>query len=173
MTMLLYANIYNISYNVLRPTFFIIYNVPFLRSPNIGKIRVKFGPKTDYFSYITSSCTNRITGFNNFFYWYAANWETNKTVPAIFFFPNIFWIIYLQPFSCKIHFRHERVKHIFWSNNYHLSNFFWNLWRQTNRYSSKKVNVWASSGYFPFFISFFCWNHSHKKQIVWKHGPSS
>ena len=53
-------------------------------------------------------------------------------------------------------------KHIFWSN-YHLSNFFWNLWRQTNRYSSKKVNIWTPSGYFPFFISFFCWNEINKK----------
>ena len=53
-------------------------------------------------------------------------------------------------------------KHIFWSN-YHLQNFFWNLWRQTNRHSSKKVNIWAPSGYFPFFISFFCWNEINKK----------
>ena len=53
-------------------------------------------------------------------------------------------------------------KHIFLSN-YHLSNFFWYLWRQTNRYSSKKVNTWTPSGYFPFFISFFCWNEINKK----------
>ena len=96
LTMLLYANFYNISLNVLRPTFFNIYNLPFLPSPNIGKIRVKVGPKTDYFSYVLSSCTNRVTVFNNFFfYWYVATQETNKTVPAIFFFPIIFWIIYL------------------------------------------------------------------------------
>ena len=56
-------------------------------------------------------------------------------------------------------------KHIFWSN-YHLSNFFWNLWRQTNRYSSKKVNIWTPSGYFPFFISFFCWNEINKKSSM-------
>ena len=67
MTMLLYANFYNISLNVLRPTFFNIYNLPFLCSPNIGKIRVKVGPKTDYSSYILSSCTDRIAVFNNFF----------------------------------------------------------------------------------------------------------
>ena len=54
--------------NVLTPTFFNIYNLPFLRSPNIEKIRVKAGPKTDYFSYILSSCTNRIAVFNVFFY---------------------------------------------------------------------------------------------------------
>ena len=67
MTMLLCANFYNISLYVLRPTFFNIYNLLFLRSPNIGKIRVKIGPKTDYSSYILSSCTNRIAVFNKFF----------------------------------------------------------------------------------------------------------
>ena len=67
MTVLLYIYFHNISLNVLRPTFFNIYNLPFLRSPNIGKIRVKVGPKTNYFSYILSSCTNRIAVFNNFF----------------------------------------------------------------------------------------------------------
>ena len=30
----------------------------------------------------------------NFLDWYVANQGTNKTVPAIFFFSNIFWIIY-------------------------------------------------------------------------------
>ena len=63
----LYAYFYNISLNVLRPTFFNMYNLPFLRSPNIGKVRVKDGPKTDYFSHILSSCTNRIAVFNDFF----------------------------------------------------------------------------------------------------------
>ena len=67
MTVLLYTYFYNISLNILRPTFFNIYNLPFLRSPNIGKIRVKVGPKTNYFSYFMSSCTNRIAVFNNFF----------------------------------------------------------------------------------------------------------
>ena len=66
-TMLLYANFCDIPLNVLRPTFFNIYNLPFLRTLNIGKIRVKVGPKTDYSSYIPSSCTNRIAVFNNFF----------------------------------------------------------------------------------------------------------
>ena len=94
MTVLLYIYFYNISRNVLRPNFFSIYNLPFLRSSNIGKIRVKVGPKTDNFSYILSPCTNRIAVFNNFLHWYVANQETNKTLPAIFFFQNIFWIIY-------------------------------------------------------------------------------
>ena len=67
MTVRLYTYFYNISLNVLKPTFFNIYNLPFLRSPNIGKIRVKVGPKTNYFSYFMSSCTDRIVVFNNFF----------------------------------------------------------------------------------------------------------
>ena len=49
MTVRLYTYFYNISLDVLKPTFFNIYNLPFLRSPNIGKIRVKVGPKTKYF----------------------------------------------------------------------------------------------------------------------------
>ena len=67
MAKLSYTNFYNISLNVLRPTFFNIYNLPFLRSPNIGKIRVKVGSKTDYFAHILSSCTNTIAVFNDFF----------------------------------------------------------------------------------------------------------
>ena len=94
MTMLLYTNFYNISLNVLRPTIFDIYKLPFLRSPNIVKIRVKVGPKTGYFSYILSPCTNRIAVVNIFLHWNIANQETNKTVAAFFYFPNIFWIIY-------------------------------------------------------------------------------
>ena len=63
----IYTYFYNIFLNVLRVTFFSIYNLPFLCSPNISKIRVKVGPKTNYFSYILSSSTNRIAVFNNFF----------------------------------------------------------------------------------------------------------
>ena len=94
MTVLLYTNFYNISLNVLRSTFLNIHNLHFLRSPNIGKIRVTVEPKTDYFSHILSSCTKGIAVLNRFFHWYVANQETNKAVPAIFLFPNIFWIIY-------------------------------------------------------------------------------
>ena len=64
---LLYTHFYNIFLNVLRPTFFNIYNLPFSHFPNIRKIRVKVGPKTNYFSYFMSSCTDRIVEFNNFF----------------------------------------------------------------------------------------------------------
>ena len=67
MIVLLYTYFCYISLNVLRPTFFNIYDLPFLLYPNIGKIRVKVGPKTNYFSYIPSSCTNRIAVVNIFF----------------------------------------------------------------------------------------------------------
>ena len=67
MTVLLYTYFVNISLNVLRPNFFNICNLTFLHCPNIGKIRVKVGPKTNYFSYFMSSCTNRIVVFSNFF----------------------------------------------------------------------------------------------------------
>ena len=30
----------------------------------------------------------------------------------------------------------------------------------------KKVNIWTISGYFPFFISFFCWNEISKKSSI-------
>ena len=84
MTVLLYTYFFKceffffISLNLLRPTFFNICNLSFLSSPNIGKIRTKVGPKTNYFSYFMSSCTNRIAVFNNFFHWYVANQETNQ-----------------------------------------------------------------------------------------------
>ena len=58
---------FHISLNVLRPTFFNICNLPFSHFPNIRKIRVKVGPKTNCFSYFMSSCTDRIVVFNNFF----------------------------------------------------------------------------------------------------------
>ena len=67
MTVLLYTYFFNISLNVLRPNFFNICNLTFLHCPNIGKIRVKVGPKTNYFSYFMSSCTNSIAVFSIFF----------------------------------------------------------------------------------------------------------
>ena len=68
MTVLLYIYFYNISLNVLRPTFFNVCKLSFLHSPNIGKIRVKVGTKNNYFFYILSSCTNRIAVFRVFFF---------------------------------------------------------------------------------------------------------
>ena len=67
MQVLLYTHFYNISLNVLRPNFLNICNLPISHFPNIRKIRVKVGPKTNYFSYFMSSCTDRIVVFNNFF----------------------------------------------------------------------------------------------------------
>ena len=52
---------------MLRPTFFNKCNLPFSHFPNTRKIRVKVGPKTNYFSYIMNSCTDRIAVFNNSF----------------------------------------------------------------------------------------------------------
>ena len=70
---LLYTYFYNISLNVLRPTFANICNLPFLQFPNIGKIRVKVGPKTRYFSSFMSSCTTELQFSIIFFHWYVAN----------------------------------------------------------------------------------------------------
>ena len=67
MAALLYTHFYKISLYVLKPNFFNTYNLPFLLSSDMSKIRVKIGPKTNYFSYILSSCTNRIAIFNIFF----------------------------------------------------------------------------------------------------------
>ena len=64
---LLYTHFCNISLNVLRPNFLNICNLPISHFPNIRKIRVKVGPKANYFSYFMSSCTDRIVVFNNFF----------------------------------------------------------------------------------------------------------
>ena len=85
---------YNISLNWLRQNFLNICNLPISHFPNIRKIRVKVGPKNNYFSCFMSSCTDRIVVFNNFFHLYLANQETSKTVPVIFFFSDIFLIIY-------------------------------------------------------------------------------
>ena len=64
---LLYTYFYNISLNVLRPNFLNICNLPISQFPNIRNIRIKVGPKTNYFPYFMSSCTDRIVVFNNFF----------------------------------------------------------------------------------------------------------
>ena len=33
-------------------------------------------------------------------------------------------------------------------------------------YARERVNIWTISGYFPFFISFFCWNEISKKSSI-------
>ena len=67
-TVPLYTYFYNISLNVLRPTFFNIYNLPFLCSPNIGKIRVKVGPKTNYFFLLYELLHQQKWSFRWFFF---------------------------------------------------------------------------------------------------------
>ena len=84
--MLLHTYFYNISLIVLRPIFVIIYNLPFLCTPNIGKIGVKVGPKTNYFSSFMSSCTNRIAVFNNFFF--TNIWPTKRQTKPCPRFPS-------------------------------------------------------------------------------------
>ena len=63
MQVLLYTYFYNISLNILRANFLNICSLPVSHFPNI---RVKVRPKTNYFSYFMSSCTDRIGVFNKF-----------------------------------------------------------------------------------------------------------
>ena len=70
--LLLYTHFYNIYLNVLRPTFFNICNLPFSYFPNIRKISVKVGPKTNYFSYFMTPTELQCSIFF-FFHWYLAN----------------------------------------------------------------------------------------------------
>ena len=64
---LLYTHFYNISLNELKPNFLNICNLSIPHFPNIRKVRVNVGPKTYYFPYFMSSCTDIIVVFNNFF----------------------------------------------------------------------------------------------------------
>ena len=62
-----YIYFYNISLNVLIPTFCNIYNLPFSRCPNIDKISVNVEPKTNYFSCFMNPRSNRIVFFSFLF----------------------------------------------------------------------------------------------------------
>ena len=84
---------YNISLNLPRPIFFKIYCLPFSRTPNIRKIKVKAGLKNNYFSYFMSFCINRIAVFNNLLGLIRGQTTGQKNVHAISLFSNIFWII--------------------------------------------------------------------------------
>ena len=59
---------YNISLNVQQPTFFNMYNLPFLHSPNIGEIRVKVGPKTHLLFLYYELLHQQNCGFQEFFF---------------------------------------------------------------------------------------------------------
>ena len=107
MTLLSYTYFDNISLNELRLTSFNIYNLPFLRSPNIGKIRVKVGPKTNYFSYFMSSCTNRIAVFNNFFSLICSQPRdkqnrARKFPLSKYFLNNLFLTVFMQDTLSKL-----------------------------------------------------------------------
>ena len=60
MTVLFYAYFLSISLNVLTPTFFNICNLLFLSSPNIGKLRVKVGPKLTIFPTLRASAPTEL-----------------------------------------------------------------------------------------------------------------
>ena len=68
--------------------------------------------------------------------------------------PRVFIFIPCVPIIPLILFTDSPFRLLQIVSNYHLSNFFWNLWRQTNWYSCKKVNIWTPSGYFPFSFHF-------------------
>ena len=84
--------------------------MPFLRSLNICKIRVKVGPKTNYFSYFMSSCTNRIAVFSNSFSLIYSQ-PRNKQNRALDFFS--FWIFlnnqFLNCFYGKYAFKTRQI----------------------------------------------------------------
>ena len=89
---------YNISLKVLRSTFSDIYNLPFSRSRNIGKIRVNVGP---YFNYFMSSCTNRTVLFYIFFSLISSlpNDKQNRSCNFFlfkYFLNNLFPTIFMQ-----------------------------------------------------------------------------
>ena len=107
MTVLLYTYSFNVSLNVIRITFFNICNLPFLSSPNIGKIGSKLGQKLTTFPTLWAPAPTELQFSIIFFHWYVANQETNKTVPAIFSLLNIFWIISFWMFSWKLRFQNS------------------------------------------------------------------
>ena len=125
MTVLSCTYFYNIL-NVLRSTLFNINHLPFLRSPNIGKVRVKIGPKTNYYSYILNSCINRVAVFNNFF-----------------------WLIYSQPREKQNH-ACDFLLSKYFSNNLPLTVFVQNtlskfvevLQNKFNNSSLRKTQAW-------------------------------
>ena len=100
MTLLSYTYFDNISLNELRLTSFNIYNLPFLRSPNIGKIRVKVGPKTNHYSNILSSCTNKIAVFHFFSLICSQRRDkqnrARKFLLSKYFLNNLFLTVFMQ-----------------------------------------------------------------------------
>ena len=106
MTLLSYTYFDNISLNELRLTSFNIYNLPFLRSPNIGKIRVKVGPKTNHYSNILSSCTNKIAVFHFFSLICSQRRDkqnrARKFLLSKYFLNNLFLTVFMQDTLSKL-----------------------------------------------------------------------
>ena len=104
MTVLLYTYFYNLSLSVIRPTFF--NNLPFLSSPNIDKFMLKWGQKLTTFSYFTSSCTNRIEVFNNFFTLISSQPSNKQNLARDFLFKyflnNLLLIVFMQNTLLKL-----------------------------------------------------------------------
>ena len=99
---------YNISLNVRRSTFLNTYNLPFSRSTNIGKIMVNVIKKwQSILPTLRASARTELQFSIIYFQSYVAKPRTSKTVPAIFLFSNIFWIIYFKMLTCKIHFQNS------------------------------------------------------------------
>ena len=109
--MLLYTHFYNISLNVLRSTFFNICNLPFAHFLNIRKIRVKVGPKINYFSYFMSSCTDRIVVFNNSFSLIFSQPRDKQNSGDDFFF-FFFWNIFLSNILLTVFMQNTISKHV-------------------------------------------------------------
>ena len=90
-----------------RPTFFNKCNLLFSHFSNIRKFRVKVGPKTNYFSYIMSSCTDRIAVFNNFFSLIFSQLRDKQNRARDFllfkyFLNNLLLIIFMQNMLSKL-----------------------------------------------------------------------
>lgn len=103
MKALLYTYFYNILLNVLNQPFAIyrIYLYHFL-----GKIRVKIGPNTNYFSYFLSSWTNRIAICNNLFAFICRQSKDKQNLARdflllIYFFENLLLFVFMQKYAFK------------------------------------------------------------------------
>ena len=68
---------------------------------------VKVESKTNYFSFILSSCTNRIAVFNNFFHWYETNQKDKQNRDRDFclskyFLNNLLLTVFMQSMLSKL-----------------------------------------------------------------------
>ena len=100
---LLHTYFYNISLNVLRPTFFGIYNLPFSRSTNIKKLESTLGHTFPTF-WVTAPTEMQFSIY--FFHWYVASQRTNKTARDFllfkYFLNNLFSTVFMQNTLSKL-----------------------------------------------------------------------